>query len=166
MEQINALSPKRRSLRRENLNRIALGLQTDNGSCSCRGADINIAKGRSVHSMRTVSQSTRCSGCGEPLPDNYTLPCPTCGDTRKNLNVSVHEVAHAQDSLRWQLIHEYYERHPVLFPLVLAITIVSPFLGLVFAGWFGVSIGLIVGVITFLVGLHAVTKVRQIQEGH
>jgi hypothetical protein len=69
-------------------------------------------------------------------------------------------------SLGWQHIHEYYERHKVLLPLVLVITVASPFLGLVLAGWPGVVVGLVVGLAAFLLGLRAVTKVREIREGH
>jgi hypothetical protein len=116
--------------------------------------------------METVLQSTRCSACGEPLPDNFAAPCPKCADIRKTINVDVHETVHAQDSLGWQLVHEYRERHPVLFPLVLAITIGSPFLGLVLAGWLGVVVGLAIAILTFFLGLSAVTKVREITTGH
>jgi len=69
-------------------------------------------------------------------------------------------------SLGWQHIHEYYERHPILLPLVLAITVASPFLGSVLAGWLGVVVGLVIGVVAFILGLRAVTKVREIREGH
>ena len=116
--------------------------------------------------MGTVSQSSRCFGCDEPLPTNYTKPCPKCGDTRKIHNVSIHDVLNAQDSFRWQHFHEYFERHPVFFPLVLAITFGLPFLGLVFAGLLGVFVGLAIGVVTFFLGLRAVTRVREIREGH
>lgn len=62
-------------------------------------------------------------------------------------------------------VHEYYERHPILLPIVMSITIGSPFLGLVLAGWVGVVAGLFIGLIAFFLGLRAVTKVREIQEG-
>ena len=69
-------------------------------------------------------------------------------------------------SLGWKRIHEYYERHPILLPLVILITVGSPFLGLVLAGWLGVVVGLVIGVVAFILGLRAVTKVREIREGH
>jgi uncharacterized membrane protein YjjP (DUF1212 family) len=72
---------------------------------------------------------------------------------------------HAHESFSWQHIHEYYERHPKLLPIVLVITIGSPFLGLIFAGWLGVAVGLVVGLVAFFLGLRAVTKVREIREG-
>ena len=116
--------------------------------------------------MTAVSQSTKCSGCGEPLPEGFTKPCPKCGDTRKTHDVSIHESVTATDSMRWQHVHEYYERHPILLPIVIGITIGSPFLGLVLAGWVGVVAGLFIGLIAFFLGLRAVTKVREIREGN
>lgn len=72
---------------------------------------------------------------------------------------------HVHDSLSWQHIHEYFERHKILLPLVLVITIAAPFLGLVMAGWPGVVGGLVIGIATFFLGLRAVTKVREIRDG-
>lgn len=60
----------------------------------------------------------------------------------------------------------YYEKHKVLLPVVVGITLGSPFLGLVLAGWSGVVVGLAIGLLAFLLGLRAVTKVREIREGH
>ena len=73
---------------------------------------------------------------------------------------------HFHSSLGWQHIHEYYEQHKVLLPLVLVITVGAPFLGLVLAGWLGVVVGLVIGLATFFLGLRAVTQVRKIREGH
>ena len=72
---------------------------------------------------------------------------------------------HVSDSLRWQHVREYYEKHPVLLPGVIGITIGAPFLGLLLAGWVGVAAGIAIGGITFLLGLRAMTKVREIREG-
>lgn len=116
--------------------------------------------------MTAVFQSTKCSGCGEPLPEGFAKPCPKCGDTRKTHDVSIHESVTATDPMSWQHIHEYYERHPVLLPIVMGITMGSPFLGLVLAGWVGVLAGLFIGLIAFFLGLRAVTKVREIREGN
>ena len=116
--------------------------------------------------MGTVSQCTRCSRCGELLPLNHVGPCPNCDDTRKTHDVHIQETVHVHASLGWKHIHEYYERHKVLLPLVLVITVGSPFLGLVLAGMVGAVAGLIIGLAAFFLGLRAVTKVREIREGH
>jgi hypothetical protein len=119
-----------------------------------------------VFNMTTIFQSTKCFGCGEPLPEGFTEPCPKCGDTRKTHDVSIHESVTATDSMSWQHVHEYYERHPILLLIVFAITIGSPFLGLVLAGWVGVIVGLVIGLFAFVLGLRAVTKVREIRVGN
>lgn len=119
-----------------------------------------------VHMGSVTHQSVRCSGCGQLLALDHSGPCPSCGDTRKTHNVYIEETINVASSLSWRHIRERYERHPVLLPIVIAITLASPFLGLVLAGWVGVLVGLGVGVITFLLGLRAVTKVREIREGY
>lgn len=54
----------------------------------------------------------------------------------------------------------------MLLPVVIGITVGSPFLGLVFAGWVGVVVGLVIGLATFFMGLRAVTKIREVTRGH
>lgn len=66
---------------------------------------------------------------------------------------------------RWQHVREYYERHRVLLPVVIGLTLGAPFLGLVLFEWVGVLVGLMASAITFLLGLRAVTKVREIHHG-
>ena len=68
-------------------------------------------------------------------------------------------------SAKWQTIREYYDPHPLQLTLVIVITAGSPFLGLVLAGWAGVTVGLVVSVFSFFLGFCAVTKVREIREG-
>ena len=116
--------------------------------------------------MTETSQSTKCAGCGEPLQEGFTNSCPKCGETRKIHEVSIHESLTVRSAIHWKHIHEYYERHNILLPVVLIITICSPFLGLVLAGWVGVLVGLFIGIITFLLGLRAVTKIREVREGN
>jgi hypothetical protein len=79
---------------------------------------------------------------------------------------NIHETVHARASPSWRHIHEHYERRKLLLPAVLAITILSPFIGLFLAGWSGVAVGIANGLATFFLGLRAVTKVREIREGH
>lgn len=116
--------------------------------------------------MGAVTHSSRCSGCGQPLVLDHLGSCPSCGDTRKTHEVSIHVAAKGRASLGWRHVREYYKKHTLLLSLVIGITIGAPFLGLVLAGWDGVVVGVIVGVGTFLLGLCAVTKIREIREGH
>lgn len=67
--------------------------------------------------------------------------------------------------MRFRHTREYWEKHPVLLPLVIIIVLGSPFLGLLLAGWVGVVVGIAVSVMGFVVGLYAVTRVKHIREG-
>jgi hypothetical protein len=60
-----------------------------------------------------------------------------------------------------RLTRIYHERHPVLFPLAIALAIGAPFLGLGLAGWAGVLVGLALSGMGFLAGLRGITKVRE-----
>lgn len=58
-------------------------------------------------------------------------------------------------------VREFYEKSPLLLGVVALLTLGSPFLGLVIAGWLGVLVGLVCGVASFVFGLKAITRVRE-----
>ena len=62
------------------------------------------------------------------------------------------------------VFREYYEKHPLSLAVVIALTVGSSLLGLVLTGWVGVAVGLLIGLIAFLIG-PASTKVREIHKG-
>jgi len=115
--------------------------------------------------MGTVDKSAQCAGCGQQLAPDHTGPCPNCGAVGKRYNVSHDGTLNFRASLGWQHVREYYEKHPIILLTVIAITAGAPFLGLVLAGWAGVTVGLIIGAATFFLGLRAVTRVREIRHG-
>lgn len=49
--------------------------------------------------MMTVFQSTKCSGCDEPLPEGFTKSCPKCGDNQSKMTARFAEVPHNLDHL-------------------------------------------------------------------
>ena len=49
--------------------------------------------------------------------------------------------------------------------MVIAITVVSPFLGLVLAGWVGLVVGLVLSGIAYFIGPLALTKIIEIERG-
>jgi len=116
--------------------------------------------------MGTALHSIRCSACDEPLLLNYVGHCPKCGDTQKAHVAHIQETVHVHYSLVWQHIHEYYEKHKILFPLMIVIAVASLFLGFALTGWTGFVVGLIIEFVTFVLGLRAVTKVQRIRERH
>jgi hypothetical protein len=62
-------------------------------------------------------------------------------------------------------VRVYWERHPVWFVVNVVLVVGSPFLGLWFVGWWGVVVGLAVGLLSFWVGPKASTKVRENAQG-
>ena len=55
---------------------------------------------------------------------------------------------------------------PTALPVVVAIVFGSSFLGLFLAGWAGVDVGLVVSIAGFVLGLRAITRVREITKGN
>jgi len=99
------------------------------------------------------------------LPLDHSGPCPICGDIRKTPDVHFDATLNFKGSMQWQHVREYYEKHPLSLAVVIALTVGSSFLGLVLTGWVGVALGLLIGLIVFLIGPRASTKVREIRKG-
>jgi hypothetical protein len=64
-------------------------------------------------------------------------------------------------TIKGRLIRKYWEYHRTFIVVLLIITVGSPFLGLLFAGWAGVFIGFIFSIFSLGVGFFAATKVRE-----
>ncbi len=114
--------------------------------------------------MTKMEQSLRCAECGTALSLDHKGQCPKCGSSKIMHDVHIHENVgtSVSETVTKTSIREYYERHPVLLPVVLLITFGSPFLGLFIAGGAGVVVGIAVGATAFFLGLKAVTKVREV----
>jgi len=65
----------------------------------------------------------------------------------------------------WEHVRVTYEQRPLLLALVLVVSAISPFLGFFLAEWTGVVVGLIASAFTFVVGLYAVTRVKEVTKG-
>jgi len=68
-------------------------------------------------------------------------------------------------SVSWQKTRECYDKHPVWVVAQVILTAGPPFLGLWLAGWTGVFAGLALSLVCALVGLRAITRVREIERG-
>ena len=64
--------------------------------------------------------------------------------------------------LSWSRTREHWEKRPLPLLVIIVLTIGSPFLGLVLAGWVGVVVGLVIGIAAFAGGIFAITRVREI----
>ncbi|WP_147094498.1 hypothetical protein [Nitrosococcus oceani] len=115
--------------------------------------------------MTNTANEVECAYCGAVLPDGHTSPCPQCGKKGRKISVSVAEEINVAEKVTWEKRREFYEKHPLAWATVIAITIGAPFLGLFLAGWAGVIAGLALGGIAYWIGPIAVTKVREIERG-
>jgi hypothetical protein len=108
-----------------------------------------------------------CRHCGTELPINYDRSCPECGGKGRETNLEVRNSRHHVISLTANLIRvrESYEKNPRALTIVILVGICSPFVGLFAAGLWGVVLGLLFGVLSFFVGLRAITKVKEIDRG-
>lgn len=109
-----------------------------------------------------MSQSHKqCSDCGNQFDAEFNGPCSNCGseklDTIVTLGIATeHGIALP---ITWMKEAVYYEKSLPLLILTVCITVVSPFLGLMTAGWPGVAIGLVLGLVCLGIGVRGITKV-------
>ncbi len=107
-----------------------------------------------------------CARCGT-VKTNSSSACTSCGSLDQSVTTDLIGVETRGEigNIGWQRTVEYCERHPVLLLITLAVTLGSPFLGLILIGWPGVVVGAASGVATFVLGFFTATKVRVIEKG-
>jgi hypothetical protein len=115
--------------------------------------------------MTETSRTAKCSHCGHRLAPTHTGPCPNCGKTGKTIEIELVSEVNIATSLSWVKRREYVQKRPVLNVLLWAVTIGSPFIGLLAGGPIGVAIGLVVGLVTQLLGPYAITKIIETERG-
>jgi uncharacterized OB-fold protein len=115
--------------------------------------------------MTKPTVTTRCSVCGNPLPPNHAGPCPICGKKGKVHYVTLKATEKVVASISWKSTHEFYEKNPTAYWIVVFLTIVSPVIGYFVIGLAGIVVGVILGVLSYYIGQKAVTKVREIRQG-
>jgi len=115
--------------------------------------------------MTSATQSFRCANCRASLPQNHVGPCPKCGKEGREISVVASESIKMSDSIRRETRREYYQKNPKVLAIVIAITVLAPFLGLFLVGWAGVVAGLVLGGIAYLIGPRASTKIIETNRG-
>jgi len=116
--------------------------------------------------MGQVTERTeKCAHCGTELAPSHTGACPSCGKEGRNISLTLRDSINVTSSLSWETRQEYYEKHKGALGAVIAITVLSPFLGLVLVGWVGIVIGLGLGGLAYYLGPKAVTKVIEKTKG-
>jgi len=98
------------------------------------------------------------------LPEN-TERCPNCENSNKTVKIEAYETVTVTDHFSWQTIREYYEKNSVANVAVILITLVSAIVGVFVTGVWGILLGLILGLIGYVLSPLAVTKVREIRKG-
>jgi hypothetical protein len=115
--------------------------------------------------MDDMNHSLRCSDCGCSLPGGERLPCPNCGSTKRAISESICLNAHASVSVGWERRREFYESNRTALVVVVAVSLLSPLLGFFIVGITGVLVGLLLACVSYLLGPHATTRVREITKG-
>src|SRR5687767_8290836 len=122
-------------------------------------------------SGRPSSRAVWCSNCRYEFPHqpggsvNSELrgePCPCCGDTRKTYDRPLSATSTGTAILSWEATRSFLEVNKGLITLVAVVGFISSFIGLIIPGLLGALVSLIFTVLGFVVGLYAVTRVREI----
>jgi len=110
-----------------------------------------------------------CSDCGAALADDPPgaprTPCPECGSTARTFHDAETAVVTMTGWIDWVHEHTSWERRPMLLAFSLVLSVASVFVGYVIAGWIGGVVGLAVTLAGYVLGLRAVTRVREIERG-
>ncbi len=115
--------------------------------------------------MSEESRKITCRYCGIELSENHNGPCPSCGKTGRHISISVKETINVKSLSSWERRRELMRTQPGLHLVIIVISLAAPFLGLVFSGWIGVIVGLLIGVLLYFLGPKALIKIREIERG-
>ncbi len=115
--------------------------------------------------MGTSTISAACKHCGFALSPQHTAPCPQCGKHGKNVHANIGFSVPVSGSLEWERVREFVVKNNAIEGIMWAITVLSPFLGLVISGQVGVAVGLALGLVSQVLGRYASTKIREITRG-
>jgi hypothetical protein len=112
-----------------------------------------------------VERKESCAHCGAELAPGHIGTCPSCGKEGRNISLTLHDTISVTTSLSWETRKEYYQKHKGALGTVVAITLLSPFLGLVLVDPVGVVVGLALGGLAYYLGPKAIMKVVEITKG-
>lgn len=102
----------------------------------------------------------KCATCGQFVSPKDSQ-CPHCGSMDRDIRIS--EKAPLAEAIGVTTLQERFERNRGLFVVLIAITVLSPFGGLVLGGWKGVALGLVLSIASLVIGFFAFVKVREIE---
>lgn len=99
----------------------------------------------------------KCRSCGNEVNPQHTGKCPKCGNVGYDIGVSIVEHTDIKESL--DVVHEG-KRTKKSYPLLIisfVIVFVGSFGGYLAVGVWGVSIGIVLGLVSWYVGIYAIT---------
>ena len=108
----------------------------------------------------------KCNHCGASVDSSRDESCPHCGQyAGKTIQAAITEDVGVQDSGTWARTREFLRYNWGWALALTAIVLLSPFVGLLIAGAWGIVVGLILSVLSVPVGYFAVTKMRETTQG-
>jgi hypothetical protein len=107
-----------------------------------------------------MTLTASCKNCGGSVDPSRKEACPHCGQyAGKTIRATINDPIGIRDAVA--RTREFFEYHRGWAILLVLIVLISPFVGLVIAGGWGLVVGLLLSILSIPVGVLAVTKVRE-----
>lgn len=103
-----------------------------------------------------------CKHCNTQLKIEHIGPCPSCGKEGRQINYIVEGGSKSSCSVDLETQREYYQKNRKILAVVILITLISPFIGFFLTGPLGIIIGLSIGLLAYIIGPWASTKIIEI----
>ena len=117
-------------------------------------------------------RAARCARCGYdfshqpgtgPNAELRGKPCPECGSTQKIYDAHHSAEVTLSAFLTGEAIRTFWEKNWWVIILVVVLSLISSCIGLYIPGLLGAAVSFLIAVIGFVVGLYALTRVREIR---
>ena len=107
-----------------------------------------------------MSNRISCPNCHTPLAPTHTGPCPTCGDTRRLVDVNIVEPPiPVHDEIHRVHTHKSEKKRLIPLMITVGLTVVGAFIASIpDTKWLGIVISLIFGGASIYTGKYAFEK--------
>jgi hypothetical protein len=96
-----------------------------------------------------------------PLKVGFEGSCPKCGNKKKFISLKLFDRITFKETLTSEFRREYLKENIYIKWTLIMITLTSLILGFFITGTTGVILGLVIGILTYLIGPYAVLRVRE-----